>query len=121
VAGIGVVIAARESVREGLRTAFEAAGIRIEAEASDIDEALDAVAARRPQLCVLDRELPGAGVTAVAALASPCRRPKLLLIGGAPDPVEARAATLAGASRCLQGSIDPEGIAAALAELAAEL
>ena len=118
---ISVVVAARETVRELLRNPLEAAGIEIAAESSDLAEALHAVAQRRPQLCVLDRDLPGAGITTIAALATPGRRPRVLVIGGGSDPAGVRADRLAGAARCLPGEVDVNHIAAVLQELAAEV
>jgi DNA-binding NarL/FixJ family response regulator len=71
-----------------------------------------------PQLCVLDRDLPGAGLAAIAALTSPGRPPKLVVVGGRGSPAEARAARLAGADACLPGTVDADRLAAALAAIA---
>jgi DNA-binding NarL/FixJ family response regulator len=117
---VSVVVAAREPVRELIRAPLTAAGVVIAAEAGDLVEALGAVEERRPQLCVLDRDLPGAGVAAIAALTAPRRRPKLLVIGGSADPAGIRADLLAGASRCLPGPVDGEDVATAVEQLAAE-
>ena len=119
-AGVRVVVAAREPVRELIRAPLIAAGVAIAAEASDLVQALGAVAERRPHLCVLDRDLPGAGVTAIAALTTPRRQPKLLVIGGSAAPAGIRADRLAGASRCLPGPVDGEDVATAVKQLAAE-
>jgi DNA-binding NarL/FixJ family response regulator len=117
---MSVVIAAREGVRNRIRAPLQAAGLEIAAESSDLGEALEAVVRRRPQLCLLDRELPGAGVTTIAALATPRPRPKLLVIGGNADAASVRADHLAGAARSLPGEIDPGAVAAILTELASE-
>jgi DNA-binding NarL/FixJ family response regulator len=115
-----VVIAAREAVRDRIRRPLESAGIEIAAESSDLVEALEAVVRQRPKLCLLDRDLPGAGVTTIAALATPRPRPKVLVIGGGSDPAGIRADRLAGATRSLPGDTDPDRVAAALIELASE-
>lgn len=115
-----VVIAARQAVRDRIRDCLESAGIEIAAESSDLVEALEAVARRRPKLCLLDRDLPGAGVTTIAALATPRPRPKVLVIGGGGDPAGIRADRLAGAARSLPGETDPDAVAKALIELATE-
>lgn len=65
---VSVVVAARGPVRGLIRAPLAAAGVVIAAEPGDLVEASGAVVERRPQLCVLDRDLPGAGVTAIAAL-----------------------------------------------------
>lgn len=118
---ITVVVAARGSVREMLRGPVTDAGIDIAAEASDLAGALRAVARRRPLLCVLDRGLPGVGVTTIAALTTPRQRPKVLVIGGAGGSAGIRADRLAGAARSLPGAPDGEAVVAALRELATEV
>lgn len=118
---ISVVIAARQVVRDALRGPLTEAGIDIAVESSDLGEVLQAVARRRPQFCVLDRELPGASVTTIAALATPRRQPRVLVIGGVSDAAGVRADRLAGAARCLPGAVDGGDVALALHELASEV
>src|SRR5947199_7452697 len=109
---VSVVIAARPAVRDLIRGSLTAAGFLIAAESSDLAEVLAAVARRRPQVCVLDRDLPGAGVTTIAALSLPRRRPKVLVVGGGADSADVRAVRLAGAARCLPGAVDADDVAA---------
>jgi DNA-binding NarL/FixJ family response regulator len=118
---VAVVVVARAAVRDLIRSALVATGIEIAGESSDLAEAMQAVAHRRPELCVLDRDLPGASVTAIAALATPRPRPRVLVIGGSDEPAGVRADRLAGAARCLPGRVHPGEVAAALQELAGEV
>jgi DNA-binding NarL/FixJ family response regulator len=114
---IKVVIAARGDVRERIRNALTEAGFVIATESNDPADALAAVTGRRPHVCVLDRGLPGAGLSTIAALATIPRRPYLLVIGGQERAADVRAALLAGADRCLPGAIDAERVVAAVSEL----
>lgn len=90
----------------------------VAADCGDAAELLAAVARERPEVCVLDRELRGGGLAATAAIASPPRAPKVLLIGGRGSPAEVRAALLAGAADCLASDVAPARLAAAVAALA---
>jgi DNA-binding NarL/FixJ family response regulator len=119
-AQIKLVIAARGDVRDRIRSALTAAGFLIATESNDPADALEAVAGRRPHVCVLDRGLPGAGLSTIAALATIPRRPRLLVIGGQRRAADVRAALLAGADRCLPGAIDAERVVAAVSELAGD-
>lgn len=114
---VKLVIAARGDVRGRIRDALTAAGFVIDTESSDPEDAVAAVAGRRAQVCVLDRELPGAGLSTIAALATTPRRPRVLVIGGQQRAADVRAALLAGADRCLPGAIDANRVVAAVSEL----
>src|SRR2546423_9578511 len=92
---IRVVIAARAAVRRTLRNALTAAGMEVAADCGNATDLLAAVNRERPDVCVLDRELPGGGLIATAAIATPRRAPKVLVVGGRGSQVERRAAHLA--------------------------
>jgi DNA-binding NarL/FixJ family response regulator len=117
---VKLVIAARSEVRDRIRDALTAAGFVIDTESNDPADLLAAVAGRRPRVCVLDRGLPGAGLSTIAALAATPRRPRLLLIGGQRRAADVRASLLAGADQCLPGAIDAERVVAAVSELAGD-
>ena len=72
---------------------------------------------RHRSVCVLDRELPGGGLIATAAIVSPRRAPKVLVVGGRCSPVERRAALLAGAAGSLPTDADAAAVAAAVSAL----
>ena len=116
-AGLRVVIAARTAIRATLHEAATAAGMEIAADCASSAELLAAVSRERPDLCVLDRELRGGGLAATAAITSPPRAPKVLVVGGRGSPAELRAVRLAGAAGCLPGDIDAAGLTAAIAAL----
>jgi len=115
---IRVVIAARTSVRDQLRDALAAAGIEVAATCGDVAELVAAIARERPDVCVLDRELRGGAFGATAAIATPRRTPRVLVVGGRGSPAERRAARLAGADDCLPSHIDAATVAAVVAMLA---
>ncbi len=114
---VKLVVAARGEVRDRIRNALTAAGFVITTESNDPADALAAVTGRGLRVCVLDRGLPGAGLSTIAALATTPRRPRLLVIGGTQRAADVRAALLAGADRCLPGAIDAERVATAVSEL----
>ena len=116
-APIRVVIAARAPVRRAFREALTAAGMEIAADCGDTTELLAAVSRERPDVCILDRELRGGGLVAIAAIASPGRTPKVLVVGGRGSPAELRAARLAGAAGCLPTDIDATKLATAVIDL----
>jgi DNA-binding NarL/FixJ family response regulator len=91
--------------------------MRLAADCGDAAELVAAVARERPDLCLLDRELPGDGLAATAAIAAPARAPKVLVVGGRGSPAEVRAARLAGATGAFPADIDPASLAAAAGAL----
>ncbi len=114
-AQITIVVGARAAMRQSTRDALTSAGFTVAAECTDLAETLAAVARWRPDVCVLDRELPGGGLAAIAALVVPGRQPKVIVVGGGDSPAEVRAARLAGATDCVPGTLDPERLAASVA------
>ena len=108
------MIAARSALRRSLRDAFTAAGIEVAADCRDAAELLAAVDREHPDVCVLDRELRGGGLVVTAAIASPRRAPKVLVVGGRGSPAEIRAARLAGAAECLPSDSSTADLTAAV-------
>jgi two-component system invasion response regulator UvrY len=115
---IRVVIASGEAMRHTLRDAVRQAGMQLAADCEDAAQLLAAVAREHPDLCLLDRELRGGGLAATAAIASPRRAPKVLVIGGRGSPAEVRAARLAGATDAVPADVDAASLAAAVTALA---
>jgi DNA-binding NarL/FixJ family response regulator len=96
-----IVIAARAGVvSHAVRRALAAAGFAVVADSEDAATLVATVARERPDLCVLDAALPGGGLVAAAAIASPGVPPDVIVLGGGGTP-EARAAEIAGASAYL--------------------
>ena len=114
---IRVVIAAGEAMRRILRDALDRHGMQVAAECSDSGELVLAVASERPDVCIVDRELRGGGLTATAAITFPARAPKVVIVGGRGAHAEVRAARLAGASDCLPVDVEADALAAAVAAL----
>ena len=115
---IRVVIASGEAIRPILRDAVRRAGMQLAADCQDAAQLLAAVAREHPDLCLLDGELRGGGLAATAAIASPRRAPKVLVIGGRGSPAEVRAARLAGATDAVPADVDAASLAAAVTALA---
>lgn len=51
--------------RAGVRAVLEGGGFKVCAEAGDLSEAVESALRTRPQICVIDVELPGGGIAAV--------------------------------------------------------
>jgi DNA-binding NarL/FixJ family response regulator len=114
--GVRVVIGARSALRRTLHEAVTAAGMHVAADCGNPTDLLAAVSRERPDVCVLDRELPGGGLAALAAIASP-PAPKVLVVGGRGSQAERRAARLAGAADCLSIHADAADLVAAVSAL----
>jgi DNA-binding NarL/FixJ family response regulator len=110
-----VLIGAGDYAGAQLREALAAAGMVVAAECANAAEAIETAARLRPDVCVLDRQLPGGALAAAAAITSPRRAPKVLLVGGHVSDAARRAAVLAGASAFLPGEPDGTALAAAVA------
>jgi DNA-binding NarL/FixJ family response regulator len=116
---IRVVVGARSApLRAGIRAALTRAGIVVAAEGADAASTVAAVEAERPDVCILDRELPGGALGAAAAVATPAPAPRVLVVGGRGSEPELRAVLLAGANGYLPGEIDRGRLAAAVVAMA---
>ena len=102
-------------MRRTLRDLVGRAGLEIAAECVDGGELVAAVARAHPDLCLLDRDLHGGYLAATAAIATPPRAPRVIIVGGRVTPVEVRAARLAGAIDCLPIDIGADELASAAA------
>lgn len=111
---IRVVVLGREDLRTAIAQALADAGIDVVAGCGSREEALAMVDERRPDVCVVDREIDGGGLIATAALASPPRTPKVIVVGGGDAPAERRAADFAGASAYLPGAPNAVRLVAAV-------
>jgi DNA-binding NarL/FixJ family response regulator len=111
---VSAVVAAGPSARAAIRSSLASAGIPAVDFYGDVESAIAAVRRASPQLCVLDRDLPGAGLSAIAALTAPRQPLRLVVVGGGGSRTEARAARLAGAAVCLPGAVDAERLTEAL-------
>jgi DNA-binding NarL/FixJ family response regulator len=112
-----VLIAGRQGTFERFQDALSAAGIRVVAECTTREQVTRAVAQTRPDVCVVDRDFAGGGLVAAAAIASPRRAPRVLLVGGSGTPSELRAARLAGAADSLPANADTAQLVSAVSAL----
>jgi AmiR/NasT family two-component response regulator len=104
-----VVAVGRGSLRATLDAALAEAGFQVTSRCASARAAVEAVARDRPDVCIIDADLPGGALLAAAAIASPPAPPAVLVIdpsaGAAP-----RAAELMGASAVVH-AIDDDRLA----------
>jgi two-component system response regulator DevR len=88
-----------EVVRQGLRTLLEDAGLRVVGEASTAAEAVRRIAATRPQVAVLDVQLPdGTGIDVCREVRSSVPETACLMLTSFDDDDALFAAIMAGAA-----------------------
>jgi two-component system nitrate/nitrite response regulator NarL len=102
------------SERSGVRRALEDAGCLVCAEAADGPEAVEAAARERPDLCLVDTELPGGGIPTVAAILGNGPETAVVMFARSPSERDLFAALDVGACGYLTKSTDPERLAIAL-------
>ncbi len=112
-----VIAAGRGALRLGLRRALTAAGFEVTAECEDAQQAVAAVARDRPDVCVVDSDLPGGALIAAAAIGLPSPPPAVLVIDSRGTDAALRAAKLVGASGYLRGDLDEDRLTDAVADL----
>jgi two-component system nitrate/nitrite response regulator NarL len=102
------------SERSGLRRALEDAGCPVCAEAADGPEAIEAAARERPDVCLVDTELPGGGIATVEAILGNGAETAVVMFARSPSERDLFAALEVGACGYLTKSTDPERLAIAL-------
>jgi two-component system, NarL family, nitrate/nitrite response regulator NarL len=102
------------SERSGVRRALEDAGCGVCAEAADGPEAVEAAARERPDLCLVDTELPGGAISTVAAILGNSAETAVVMFARSPSERDLFAALEVGACGYLTKSTDPERLAIAL-------
>lgn len=107
-------------MRLSLRDDLEAAGFVVCAEAATGAGALEAALRERPDLCLLDVQMPeGGGIRAADAIGRELPQTRILLITAEPTQEGALAAARAGAGGYLDKSIDPLRLPVVVAALLA--
>jgi DNA-binding NarL/FixJ family response regulator len=99
---------AQEATREGVRIALEAHGMEIVAEVDTAEDAQLAALGTTPDVCLIDADLPGGGVAAVAAIAKTVPRTALVVLAATADDDALFAALNAGARGFLLKDTDPD-------------
>jgi DNA-binding NarL/FixJ family response regulator len=114
------VLLACDSVpgRAGVRHGLERHGFSIVAEAEDATEAFEAAQRYRPQVCLLDVDMPGGGGIAAADwINAELPATRIAILSAHPRPDQLRDAILAGADVYLPRSTAPDRLTAALNSL----
>ena len=102
-----VVIAdGHATTRAGVRLTLDPHGFEIVAEASGRSEAVEATVRERPDLCLLDADLPGGSTTAVAEIASKAPGTAVVMLGASADDDAVLGALRAGADGYLLKNMD---------------
>src|SRR5439155_24969816 len=102
-----VLIAAEQgATRAGVRLAL--APIAICSEASDASSAIDIAVRERPDVCLLEMNMPGRGLTAAAEISSRLPSSAIVMLTHNPDESEFFESIRAGASAYRPDQIDPE-------------
>jgi DNA-binding NarL/FixJ family response regulator len=105
------------SERTGIRYALEHAGFSVVAEAVDARGAVAAALEHRPQVCLLDVDMPGGGVEAADRIVAQLPTTKIAMLWGSKGEPELVAAIRAGADGFLLRSTPPDRVSVALTAL----
>jgi DNA-binding NarL/FixJ family response regulator len=101
-------------IRLGVRMALMRGGFEVLAEAADADGAVEASLRERPDVCLLDINMPGGGVEATARLAEAAPTTAVVMLTVSNHPEDLLAALRAGAKGYLLKDTRPDRLAAAL-------
>lgn len=101
-------------LRLAIRLELEELGYRICAEAGSARDAVEAALRERPQLCLLDVEMPGGGIKAATVISRCVPETRVLMLTVCRDPDVAAAARRAGAVDYLLKDVTSEQLQAAL-------
>ena len=100
--------------RVGVRGALTDGGFTVVAEAGGADAAVEAAVRERPDVCVLDVNMPGSGIAAAARIAEQLPDAAVVMLTVSRDDEDLFAALRAGARGYLLKDMDPGRLAAAL-------
>ena len=100
--------------RAGVRAALEAGDFVVVAEAANAEEAVAAALRERPDVCLVDINMPGNGIAAAAEIGEQLPDARIVMLTASRDDDDLFAALKAGASGYLLKDINPERLPAAL-------
>ena len=100
--------------RAGVRGALVEGGFAVVAEASDAYAAVDAAVRERPDVCVLDINMPGSGIAAAARITEQLHGTAVVMLTVSRNDEDLFASLRAGARGYLLKDMDPGRLAAAL-------
>ena len=98
-------------IRDALRQDLEQGGLEVCAEVSTGADAVTAAVRERPDLCLLDMQMPANGIAAVKAIRQALPATKVVLITATPDESGIVAAAHAGADGYLPKDVNPQRLA----------
>jgi DNA-binding NarL/FixJ family response regulator len=101
-------------MRAGVRLALEGHGFRVAAEAADAGGAIQAALREKPDVCLLDIDMPGSGIAACAEIRSQLPETSVVMLTVSRNDGDLFAALQAGAAGYLLKGMDPGRLAAAL-------
>jgi DNA-binding NarL/FixJ family response regulator len=100
--------------RAGVRGALEEGGFAVVAEVARADAAVDCALRERPDVCVLDINMPGGGIAAAARIAQQVPATAVVMLTVSREDEDLFASLRAGAVGYLLKDMDPGRLAAAL-------
>jgi two-component system nitrate/nitrite response regulator NarL len=101
-------------LRAGIREELEARGFALVAEAADTPSAVAAAVRERPDICLIDLEMPGDGLAAVAQIARRVPTTTIVVLTASEKATDVLAALERGASGYLLKGISGEDLATTL-------
>jgi DNA-binding NarL/FixJ family response regulator len=104
-------------LRSEVRADLEEHGFRVCAEAGDADGAVEAALRERPDICLLDVQMPGSGIAAARAIHEQLPATRVVMLTVSRDEADVAAASEAGADAYLLKDLPAERLAAALADV----
>lgn len=101
-------------IRLGVRMALMRGGFEVLAEAADRDDAVEAALRERPDVCLLDINMPGGGIEAAAILAKAAPATAVVMLTVSESPDDLLSALRSGAKGYLPKDTSPDRLPAAL-------
>lgn len=93
--------------RAGVALALERGGCDVCAEAANADDAIAAAIAERPDVCVVDLDMPGSGIRAVAEITTSLPDTRVVVLTVSSSPEDLLDAVRAGAAGYMLKDMDP--------------
>jgi DNA-binding NarL/FixJ family response regulator len=105
--------------RAGVRMALERGGLEVVAEAGNADEAVRLAVRKRPDVCLIDIEMPGGGIRATREITAALPTADILMLTVTQEESSVFDAIRAGAAGYLLKDMDPGNLPDAVRKVAA--
>ena len=105
--------------RTGVRMALERGGLKVVAEAANADEAVRSAVRTRPDVCLLDIQMPGSGIRAAEQISEALPGAHILMLTVSREEKTVFEAIRAGAAGYLLKDMDPDALPDAVRRVAA--